>query len=139
MPFLAPIIGGIGAAIGAVGSFLGGSGVLAILGRVAVGIGLNYAAGLLRKKPEETAAATSRQIGGVRLDHEYGGDVGRTVACGLVGIAGHDVHVNTFGPSNGWLQQVYTLSDYFSDGLSRAAINGSYVTLGAPADPQKGY
>src|SRR5690606_1331900 len=115
MPFLAPVIGAIGSALGAVGSFIGG---LGFVGKLLIGIGLNVASALiqnaLKKKPK----------GGVKLEREYGADVSRSVACGLVGVAGHDVYINTYGDGNKSLQQLFVLSDYPCDGLSRVAING---------------
>ena len=134
MAILAPVIGFVGSAIGAVGSFIGG---LGIVGKAVLAIGLNvassWAMSKLRGKDRQ-----QQSVGGVKLDRQYGGDVSRVVACGLVGVAGHDVHVNTYGKSNGMLQQIYTLSDYYSDGLSRVAINGEWVTLGATPHPERG-
>lgn len=124
MPFIAPIIGAVGAAIGAVGTFITG---LGIVGQALVGIGLSVAAGYIQK---EMAGKPEKQPGGVQFERQYGGAVPRQVACGLVGIAGHDTYVNTFGPANGILQQIYTLSDFPCHGLSRVSINGQWVTLG---------
>ncbi len=124
MPFLAPVVGAVGAAIGAVGSFITGLGVV---GQAVLGIGLSvaasYATAAMGGKPKA-------QPGGVQFERQYGGAVPRQVACGLVGIAGHDTYVNTFGPANGILQQIYTLSDFPCHGLSRVSINGQWVTLG---------
>lgn len=137
MPFLAPIVGAIAGAVGAIGSALAGVGSflggLGVIGKAVLGIGLNIAASLIQKalnKPK-------KPVGGVQFDRQYGADVPRQVACGLVGIAGHDCYINTYGKSNKFLQQIYTLSDYPSDGLSRVAINGKWATLGA-VDPDKG-
>ncbi|ADH87365.1 hypothetical protein Snov_0028 [Ancylobacter novellus DSM 506] len=124
MPFIAPIIGAVGAAIGAVGSFVGS---LGIVGQALLGIGASVLSSVIQK---ETAGKAEKQPGGVQFERQYGGDVPRQVACGLVGIAGHDTYVNTFGPANGILQQIYTLSDFPCHGLSRVAINGKWVTLG---------
>lgn len=134
MGFLAPVIGFVGSAIGAVGSFIGG---LGIVGKAALVIGLNVAAGWAQKQLSK-GKQQQQTVGGVKLDRQYGGDVNRVVACGLVGVAGHDVHVNTYDKSNGILQQVYTLSDYYSDGLSRVAINGEWVSLGSTPHPERG-
>jgi hypothetical protein len=124
MPFIAPIVGAVGAAIGAVGSFVGS---LGIVGQALLGIGASVLSSVIQK---ETAGKPEKQPGGVQFERQYGGDVPRQVACGLVGIAGHDTYVNTFGPSNGILQQIYTLSDFPCHGLSRVAIDGKWVTLG---------
>lgn len=138
MPFIAPIVAGIGAAIGAIGtaigaigSFIAGAG---FLGKLLIGIGLNVASMLIQKA---LAKKQKPPPGGVQFERQYGSDVPRFVACGLVGVAGHDCYINTWGPSNKFLQQIYTLSDYPSDGLSRVAINGEWATLGAE-DPVKG-
>ncbi|WP_309086472.1 phage tail protein, partial [Chelativorans sp.] len=132
MPFIAPIVGAIAGAIGAVGSFISG---LGIIGKVALGIGLNLAANALMrgKQPKPEPA-------GVQFNTQYGTDTPRQVACGLVGIAGHDCHVNTYGGDNKYLQWVFQLSDFPSDGLSRVAVNGEWVALDpADPDPEKGW
>lgn len=139
MPFIAPIvaaigsaIGAVGAALGSIGSFLGGLGVF---GKLLITIGLNVASTLIQKA---IAKNQKPPPGGVQFERQYGADVPRSVACGLVGVAGHDCYVNTYGSSNKFLQQIYTLSDYPSDGLSRVAINGEWVTLGPTPDVDKG-
>lgn len=123
MPFIAPLVGAVGTAIGAGGSFVAGLGVI---GQAAIGIGLSVAVGALQSS---RAGKSERTPGGVQFERLYGSAVPRQVACGLVGIAGHDCYVNTYGPSNYELQQVFALSDYPCDGLSRVAINGAWVTL----------
>jgi len=120
MAFLASIVGAIGSFFGAVGSFLGG---LGFVGKALLGIGLNLAAQYLLRKNQRPEPS------GIQLQVQYGTDTPRQVACGLVGIAGHDIHVNTYGADNKWLQWVFQLSDYPIDGLSRLAINGEWVTL----------
>ncbi|WP_349366787.1 MAG: phage tail protein [Nitratireductor rhodophyticola] len=128
MPFIGAaigaVVGAIGTAVGAVASFIGG---LGFIGKLAIGIGLNLAASELMKRKQQAPEPT-----GVKIQTEYGADVPRQVACGLVGIAGHEVHVNTYGNDNGWLQDVYQLSDYPCTSLERVAINGEWVTLDAP-------
>jgi len=124
MPFLAPIVTAVSSVVGAVGSFLGGAG---ILGKVVM-FGANLAVqAIFRKKGNVTAG--SDLPGGVQFNWVAGGDINRTVACGLVGVAGHDIHCNTYGPANSVMQQVYTLSDYYTSGLSRVAIGGAWATL----------
>lgn len=124
MPFIGAAIGAVVSAVGAVASFIGG---LGFIGKLAIGIGLNLAASALMKRKQQAPEPS-----GVKIQTEYGADVPRQVACGLVGIAGHEVHVNTFGNDNGWLQDVYQLSDYPCTSLERVAINGEWVTLDAP-------
>ena len=123
MPVIAPIVAAIGTAVTAVGSFVASIGVV---GQAVLGIGLSVAASYAQKA---LAGKTAKQPGGVQFERQYGGAVPRQVACGLVGIAGHDTYCSTYGPSNYELHQLYTLSDYPSDGLSRVAINGKWVTL----------
>jgi hypothetical protein len=134
MPFIATaigaVIGAIGTAAAAIGSFITG---LGFLGQALVGIGLNVAAALIRK------ANQKKPIGGVSFDRQYGADVPRQVAIGPVGVAGHDCYVNTYGRSNKLLQQIYVVSDFYCDGMSRVAINGTWATLGSTADPDKGF
>lgn len=133
MPFIAPIIGAIAGAIGAIGSFtIGGLAV----GQMLLGIGLNVASMLIQKA---LAKKPKGPPGGVQFERQYGADVPRHVACGLVGIAGHDCYINTYGSSNKYLQQIYTISDYPCDGLSRVAINGKWATLSSVPDPEKGF
>src|SRR5690606_27049595 len=58
---------------------------------------------------------------------------------GVVGVAGHDCYINTYGSSNKFLQQIYAVSDFYTTGLNRVSINGEWVGLGTTADPQKGF
>ncbi|MDQ0558301.1 hypothetical protein QO004_000074 [Rhizobium mesoamericanum] len=120
MPFLAPI----GAAIG------GFFGSLGIIGKAIIGIGLNLIVGKIQQRQ---AKKNQKQVGGVEFEREYGENVSRKVACGLVGIAGHDCYVNTYGSSNKYLEQVYVLSDFPCDGLSRIWAGGSLLSLGVVA------
>lgn len=123
MPVIAPIVAAIGTAVTAVGSFVASMG---FVGQAVLGIGLSVAASYAQKA---LGGKTGKQPGGVQFERQYGGAVPRQVACGLVGIAGHDTYCSTYGPSNYEMHQLYTLSDYPSDGLSRVAINGKWVTL----------
>ncbi|EJL57975.1 hypothetical protein PMI09_00680 [Rhizobium sp. CF122] len=123
MPFLAPI----GAALG------GFFGSLGIIGKAIIGIGLNLIVGKIQQRQ---AKKNQKQVGGVEFEREYGENVSRKVACGLVGIAGHDCYVNTYGSSNKYLEQVYVLSDFPCDGLSRIWAGGSLLSLGViSSDP----
>lgn len=120
MAFLAPIFGAIGSLFGAVGSFLGG---LGFIGKALLGIGLNLAAQYLLRRNQRPEPS------GIQLQVQYGTDTPRQVACGLVATAGHEIHVNTYGEDNKWLQKVYQLSDYPIDGFVRLAINGEWVSV----------
>ncbi|TPN79958.1 phage tail protein [Mesorhizobium sp. B1-1-2] len=133
MPFLAPLITAVSTwwAGTAVGSFLA---TIGITGSMILTAGLNVAAGLI----EKAAAKKNAPPGGVQFEKQYGEEVPRQVAIGLIGMAGHDCYVNTYDSGNSRIQQVYALSDYYCDGLSRVAINGTWATLGSIPDPERG-
>ncbi|MBD9573576.1 phage tail protein [Ensifer sp. ENS08] len=116
MGFLAPIIGGIVSAIGSIG----------IVGKMVIAVGLNLIVG---KMEERRAKKNQKQVGGVEFERQYGENVSRKVACGLVGLAGHDTYVNTYGSSNKYLEQAYTLADFPCDGLSRIWAGGALLQL----------
>ncbi|KSV72951.1 hypothetical protein N182_28925 [Sinorhizobium sp. GL2] len=116
MGFLAPIIGGIVSAIGSLG----------IVGKMVIAVGLNLIVG---KMEERRAKKNQKQVGGVEFERQYGENVSRKVACGLVGLAGHDTYVNTYGSSNKYLEQSYTAADFPCDGLSRIWAGGALLQL----------
>lgn len=130
MPFIVPIVAAVGTAIGAVGTFIGGLGAIgtALIG-AGVAVAASYIITALSPKPEEEANQTAP--GGVSFERQYGTNVVRKVACGLIGVAGHDTYINTFNSANKSLQQIYTLSDFYSTELTRVAINGNWVSFGA--------
>ncbi|OWK26578.1 hypothetical protein AJ87_05850 [Rhizobium yanglingense] len=114
MGFLAPVFGAIGTFFGSIG----------IIGKAIIGIGLNLLVGKLTEKK-----SAKKQPGGVEFEREYGENVSRKVACGLVGIAGHDCYVNTYGSSNKNLDQIYRFADFPCDGLSKIWAGGKLLTL----------
>lgn len=116
MGFLAPIIGGIVSAIGSIG----------IIGKMVIAVGLNL---IVAKMEERRAKKNQKQVGGVEFERQYGENVSRQVACGLVGLAGHDTYVNTYGSSNKYLEQAYTAADFPCDGLSRIWAGGALLPL----------
>lgn len=116
MGFLAPVIG-------AIGSFVGG---LGIVGKLVLGIGLQLISAKLQKNRAKKA---EQQAGGVQFELQYGENVSRQVACGLVGMAGHDCYANSYGNANKLLQQVYAFSDFPCDGLSRIWAGGKELPL----------
>jgi hypothetical protein len=125
MPFISSFLTAVGTAIG----FAAGSTGLATfltVGKAVLGFGLNFVVG---KIAQRFAKKDTKTASGVQFDREYGENVSRKVACGLVGIAGHDCYVNTYGSSNKELQQIYVLSDYPCDGLSRIFAGGSLLSL----------
>ncbi|MBD9651990.1 DUF1983 domain-containing protein [Ensifer sp. ENS09] len=115
MGFLAPILGAVF-----------GAGSLGIIGKMVIAVGLNLIVG---KMEERRAKKNQKQVGGVEFERQYGENVSRKVACGLVGLAGHDTYVNTFGSSNKYLEQAYTVADFPCDGLSRIWAGGALLPL----------
>jgi hypothetical protein len=130
-----PFVIEIGAAIAAVAStFITTTAITSAV----IGIGLSIATGYIMQALMPKPKSGIDTPGGVQFQRQYGADIPRQVACGLVGIAGHDVYVNTFNPSNRTMQQVYVVSDYYTTGLSRIAIDGEWVTLGTDIGDGKG-
>ncbi|TPK38706.1 phage tail protein [Mesorhizobium sp. B2-5-3] len=133
MPFLAPLVTAVSTwwAGTAVGSFLA---TVGITGSMILTAGINVAAGLI----EKAIAKKNEPPGGVQFEKQYGENPPRQVPIGRVAMAGHDCYVNTYDSGNGRIQQVYALGDYYCDGLSRVAINGTWETLGSTPDPERG-
>ncbi|MDF1606947.1 phage tail protein [Hoeflea sp. YIM 152468] len=132
MPIFSAIIGVVGAAITAVGSFIapltGALGGLGLFGRAALSIGLNLAAAAVQKAFAKKPAAP---VSGVELDLQYGENVPRKVMCGRFAVAGHFVYPNAYGPANETLQQVFVLSDFYTTSLDKVWIDGELASLGA--------
>ncbi|WP_029620606.1 phage tail protein [Pseudorhizobium marinum] len=120
-----PFISAITAAVFGAGTIAAG------IASAAIGIGLNFVVGKLQAS---RAKKDAKQAGGTQFDREYGENVSRKIACGYVGIAGHDVYVNTHGTSNKELQQVFALSDFPCDGLSRVWAGGNELPLTLESD-----
>jgi len=116
MPFLAPVFG-------AITSFIGG---LGLFGKLVLGIGLQLISAKIAKNRAKKA---QQQAGGVQFERQYGENVSRQVACGRVGIAGHDCYVNTYGGSNKNLQQVFAFSDFPCDGLENIWAGGKELPI----------
>lgn len=135
MPFIIPAIAAAVETAAVVGSFITSLGVIG-QGIIAAGIGIASTFLVSALSPKPVADTTQ---GGVNFERQYGSDVPRQVACGLVGIAGHDTYVNTFNPSNRTLQQIYTLSDYYATALTRVAIGGVWVIIGPDIGDGKGH
>lgn len=129
MPFIAPIIEAGVAAFAAISTFVAATGVIgqAVI-MAGVGVAASYLISALTPKPPSS-------VGGVNFQRQYGADVSRQVACGSVAMAGHDIYVNTFAPSNADLQQIYVLSDFYTTSLTRVSINGTWHALGTEEDP----
>ncbi|MEF2073475.1 phage tail protein [Consotaella aegiceratis] len=131
MPFLAPAIAAVAGALGA------GAGLAATIGQIgaaAIGIGLSVAAQALKKTPETETTS------GTKLEVQYGADVERQIAVGLVAVAGHDIYTNTYGGSNKKIQKVFELSDSRITAVTRIAINGYWYSLDlSDEDADRGY
>src|SRR3546814_4640 len=107
MPFITSTLTAIGAGIGlAAGA---GLATFVAIGKAVIGLGLNYVLGKIQRDRAKKAA---KQASGTQFERDYGENVSRKVACGYVGVAGHDVYVNTFGKANRLIQQVYAISDF---------------------------
>lgn len=131
MPFIIPAIEAAVVAFTAISSFVAATGVIgqAII-MAGIGIAASYALSALMPKPN----SPDNLPGGVSFQTQYGSNVPRQVAFGLVGIAGHDMYANTFNPSNKTFQQIFTLSDYYSTRLVRIAVGGVYVGIDPTPD-----
>jgi hypothetical protein len=117
----------ISAAIGAITGVVFGAGTIgAALATAAIGAGINFVVGKIQTNSAKKAA---KQASGTQFDREYGENISRKVACGYVGIAGHDVYVNTYGRSNKYLEQLYVFSDFPCDGLSKIWAGGKQLDL----------
>ncbi|WP_375458894.1 hypothetical protein [uncultured Enterovirga sp.] len=86
---------------------------------IAVSLGLSTLAQALAPKPKAGESLT-----GVETSIQIGGDVARQIPVGRVLAKGHLVHVNTWGYSNTFLDQIFVLSDWRSKELVSVTING---------------
>ncbi len=119
----------------AVGSFIGGLGVVgSFLLKTAVGVGLSLLAQSLAGKTKDPTFSINGTLQG-------GGDVPRSFILGKTATAGSLVFVNTWGQDgdtpNAYLTQVIALSDLPVRGLAEVWVNGELVTLGGLTD--RGY
>jgi len=120
MGFLAPVA-----------AFFASGTVGAIIAKAAIAIGFNFIAAKIQQR---NAKKNQKTVTGTQFERSYGESQSRQVSCGLVGLAGHDVYVNTYGQSNKYLQQVFVLSDYPCDGLSRIWAGGVLLQLNNTSD-----
>lgn len=134
MPFIAPVVAAVAASAAAVSSFVAAAG---IIGQMVIAGGLAIASSYLIKALSPKPAGAEVK-GGVQLDHRYGMDQPRQVAIGQCAVAGHDILLYTFNPSNRDYHQVFVLSDYPTSGLLRVAIGGKWVSLSPAPDPGHG-
>jgi hypothetical protein len=114
MPFLAPIVTAVVGFVGSIG----------FIGQAILGIGLNLLVGKLTSKKRDQPA-----VAGTQFERQYGENTSRKVACGRVGIAGHDCYVNTFGSANKYIEQVYAFSDFPCDALVKVWAGGTELPI----------
>lgn len=116
------------AAVGAaIGSFIGGLGVIgSFLLKTAVGFGLNLLAQAISGKPKDPTFSINGSLQG-------GGDLARSFIIGRTATAGSLVWANTWGKDgdspNAYLTQVIALSDLPVKGLLNVWVNNEKVTL----------
>ncbi|MFD1197368.1 phage tail protein [Brucella gallinifaecis] len=127
------------AAVGAaIGSFIGGLGVIgSFLLKTAVGIGANLIAQAIAGKPKEPTFSINGTLQG-------GGDLPRSFIIGKTATAGSLVWANTWGKDgdspNAYLTQVIALSDLPVKGLLNVWVNNERVTLDlATPDMSRGW
>src|SRR5690606_16128672 len=111
-----------GAAIGAIGTFIGGLGAVgSLLLKAAVGIGLNLLAQAIAGKPKDPTFSINGTL-------QAGGDIPRSFIVGRTVTAGSLVWVNTWGKDgdtpNTYLTQVIALSDLPIKGVDEFWVNG---------------
>lgn len=129
MPFLAPVFGAIGAAISGAATFLASGTIAAKVVLAGLAIAAQYAVqAIFRKEPEQPPAQASQ------LQTRYGENLARSIIFGTVGMAGHHIYRNAYGPGNRTVQDVYVLSHFRISGVSRVRVNGEWRTL----DPATG-
>lgn len=131
MPFIAPIIA---AAIPIIEAGAAAWAAIGIIGQTVVMAGVGIASSYLLQKLMPTNVGDTSATGS-SFQKQYGNSVPRQVIMGKVGIAGHDIYLNTYPPTgnpNSNAQQVFVLSDYYTTSLDRVWINGELATLGAP-------
>lgn len=130
MPFLAPLLGGLGGLIGGVTAFLKGGTMLAGIVNLGLGIAAQYAVGALIGNQTPAHAA--------QLETVYGEDLSRSVVFGKTAHAGHHIYRNAFSAGNRRIQDVYVLSHFLIKDVSRVRFEGEWRTLGGVEHPQLG-
>lgn len=125
----------IGAAVAAVGTFIGGLGAVGtFLLQSAVGVGINLLAQAISGKPKGGASSF-----GINGTLQAGGDIPRSFILGKTATAGSLVWVNTWGQDgetpNAYLTQVIALADLPRHVLDEVWVNGEQVTFGSTPGP----
>ncbi|MFC3326200.1 phage tail protein [Mesorhizobium cantuariense] len=130
MGFLVPLFVSIGSAITGAFSLLGGSTILAGLARFGLGLAAKYALGAMLAPKAQSQAS--------QLDTTYGEDLARAVAMGKVGTAGHLIYRNAYSSGNRRVQDVYILSNFQINDITRVRYKGEWKMLGGTVDATKG-
>jgi hypothetical protein len=121
MPFLAPVIGAIGTALSGISTFLASGTILSGIVKLGLGLAAQFAVGSLIKKKAPTQT--------VHLETQYGEDLPRTVVLGKRGLAGHHVYRNSYGRGGRTVQDVYVLSHFRINGVTRVRYKGKWKSL----------
>lgn len=129
MPFIAPAIAAVAAAVG-IGATA--ASVIGAVGAVAVGVGVSYLSNKLfgAKAADPETSSSAGAPTGVQTSVQLGGAVPRSCIYGRQATAGHWDYWNVHGASNEYLQLVYLLGDGEHDALEVLYIDGEPVTLG---------
>ncbi len=130
MPFLGPVVTGIGSVLGGAFSFLSGSTILAGVLKIGLGLAAQYAIGQIFK-PDVPAQVS-------HLQTQYGQDLPRSVVLGTRGLAGHHVYRNAYGKGGRTVQDLYVLSHFRVNAVTRVRYEGQWRTLGGPVDGERG-
>ncbi len=130
----------VGAAVGAVSTFIGGLGTVGtFLLNSAVGVGVNLLAQAVAGKPKSAAGASF----GINGTLQAGGDIPRSFILGQSATAGSLVWANTWGQDgetpNAYLTQVIAMEDLPGHTLAGVIVNGEPVTFGPTPHADYGY
>ncbi|TPN16250.1 hypothetical protein FJ973_06035 [Mesorhizobium sp. B2-1-3] len=132
MPFLAPVVTSIGGILTGASAFLSSGTILAGVARLGLGIAAQYAVGALIGTPSAPSQVT-------HLQAQYGENLPRTVVLGKRGLAGHFIYRNAYETGNRRVQDVYVLSHFRINGVTRVRYEGAWKTLGGVEDPERGF
>lgn len=124
----------ISSAVGGIFSFLGGGSILARIALAGLSIAARYALQRAFGRDEEQAQTQASQ-----LETRYGENLVRTVVLGTVGTAGHRIYRNAYGRGNAIIQDVYVLSHFRINGVTRVRFKGQWCDLGGTEDAEKGF
>jgi len=130
MPFLGPVITGIGSVLSGAVSFLSGSTILAGALKIGLGLAAQYAIGQLFQQ-DVPAQVT-------HLQTQYGQDLPRSIVLGTRGLAGHHIYRNAYGKGGRTVQDVYVLSHFRINSVTRVRYEGQWCALGGTADGERG-